>query len=203
MRFARRSSHGSLQHTAPSTSRTGSTPRSRAIRPLYTPEERARRDRSPWTAVQGVLAALQFLVFAVSLVLVLRTLVTGEGLAIASASVVVKTLTLYAIMITGALWERDVYGQYLFAEPFFWEDVVSMGVIALHTAYLAAWWTDALAPRPLMLLALAAYATYAINAAQFVAKFRRARADRKYESPTNSDGAATLAVGALQGEGAR
>lgn len=203
MRNARRSSHGSLQPTAPSTSRTGPTARSRAIRPLYTSEERARRDRSPWTAVQGVLAALQFLVFIASLVLVVRTLATGEGLAIASASVVVKTLTLYAIMITGALWERDVYGQYLFAEPFFWEDVVSMGVIALHTAYLAAWWTEGLAPRPLLLLALAAYAVYAINAAQFVAKFRRARADRKYEGPTNSEAGSVLQIGSLGHEGAR
>ena len=78
-----------------------------------------------------------------------------------------------------------------------------MGVIALHTAYLAAWWTDALAPRPLMLLALAAYATYAINAAQFVAKFRRARADRKYETPTISDSPKALRIGSLRGEGAR
>jgi 3-vinyl bacteriochlorophyllide hydratase len=203
MRVARRSSHGSPQHTAPSTSRTGSTARSRAIRPLYTPEERVRRDRSPWTAVQGALAALQFLVFAVSLVLVLRTLATGEGLAVASASVVVKTLTLYAIMVTGALWERDVYGQYLFAEPFFWEDVVSMGVIALHTAYLAAWWTGALATRPLLLLALAAYAVYAVNAIQFVAKFRRARADRKYGAPTNSASPGALQIGTASVEGAR
>jgi 3-vinyl bacteriochlorophyllide hydratase len=88
-------------------------------------------------------------------------------------------VTLYAIMVTGALWEHDVYGQYLFAEPFFWEDVVSMGVIALHTAYLVALASGALAPRPLLWLALAAYAAYAVNAGQFVAKFRRARLDRR------------------------
>ncbi|MDF1501850.1 2-vinyl bacteriochlorophyllide hydratase [Roseisolibacter sp. H3M3-2] len=148
-------------------------------RPLYTPEERRRRDASPWTKVQGILAALQFLVFLASLALVVRALASGEGLALANASVVAKTLTLYAIMVTGALWERDVYGQYLFAGPFFWEDVVSMGVIALHTAYLAALASGALASRPLLWLALAAYAAYAVNAAQFVAKFRRARLDRK------------------------
>ena len=187
MRFARRSSHGPLLPSAPIPCRTGGLPRSRPNRPLYTPEERARRDRSPWTAVQGVLAALQFVVFLASLALVLRTLVTGTGLALASASVVAKTVTLYTIMVTGALWERDVYGQYLFAEPFFWEDVVSMGVIALHTAYLAAWWTDALAPRPLLLRALAASAAYAIHAFQFVAKFRRARTDRKRsEAPSSA-----------------
>ncbi len=70
--------------------------------------------------------------------LVLRYLPTGEGLAAANASVVVKTLVLYTIMVTGSIWEKEVFGQYLFARPFFWEDVVSMVVLALHTAYLVA-----------------------------------------------------------------
>jgi 3-vinyl bacteriochlorophyllide hydratase len=144
---------------------------------LYTPEQRRLRDNSVWTPVQGVLAAAQFVAFAVSLLLVLRFLMTDQGLAAATASVVVKTAFLYAIMITGALWERDVYGRYLFAPAFFWEDVVSMGVIALHTAYVAAWLFDLGAPRDQMLLALAAYAAYVVNAAQFLLKFRRARRD--------------------------
>lgn len=143
---------------------------------LYTPEERARRDASPWTRVQGVLAAVQFLVFLVSLALVLRCLLTGDGARAANISVVIKTLTLYTIMVTGAIWERDVFGQYLFARPFFWEDVVSMGVIALHTAYVALLWKGA-ATHTLMVVALVAYATYAINAGQFVWKLRRARLD--------------------------
>ena len=141
---------------------------------LYTPEERLRRDATPWTLVQGLLAPVQFLVMAVSVVLVLRYLSTGQGLAAANLSVVVKTLVLYTIMVTGAIWEKVVFGQYLFADAFFWEDVVSMGVIALHTAYLAGlvlhW-----APRSLMVLALVAYGTYAVNAIQFVLKLRAAR----------------------------
>jgi 3-vinyl bacteriochlorophyllide hydratase len=160
----------------------------RAPRPLYTPEERLRRDRSPWTIVQGVLAALQFLVFVWSCALVVRTLLTGEGLVLANGSVVIKTFTLYTIMVTGAIWEKDVYGQYLFAPAFFWEDVVSMGVIALHTAYLVALFGELLPTRELLLLALAAYATYAVNAAQFILKLRRARLDprpgaRRIERP--------------------
>jgi 3-vinyl bacteriochlorophyllide hydratase len=143
--------------------------------PLYSAAERQRRDRSPWTLVQGVLAPLQFLAFAVSLCLVLRYLYEGEGLAAASASVLVKTALLYAIMITGSLWEHDVYGKYLFAKPFFWEDVVSMLVIALHSAYVAALLCGWLSARALMLLALAAYASYALNATQFLLKFRAAR----------------------------
>ena len=142
---------------------------------LYTAEERARRDASGWTVVQGVLAPVQFLVFLVSLGLVLRYLATGEGLNWAMASIVVKTLTLYLIMVTGCIWEKVVFGRYLFAPVFFWEDVFSMLVLALHTAYLVAWFSAALAPRSLMYLALAAYAAYLINATQFILKLRAAR----------------------------
>ncbi len=144
---------------------------------LYSVEERSRRDASPWTLVQGVLAPLQFLVFIVSLALVGRFMLTGEGLFAASVSVVIKTLVLYAIMVTGSVWEHAVFGKWLFAPAFFWEDVVSMGVLALHTAYLVCAFADLLAPRDLMLLALAAYASYVVNAAQFIWKLRMARRD--------------------------
>ncbi|NEX18912.1 2-vinyl bacteriochlorophyllide hydratase [Thiorhodococcus mannitoliphagus] len=143
--------------------------------PLYTPEERQRRDESPWTLVQGVLAPLQFVVFLVSLYFVLRYLATGEGAFAATISVVVKTIVLYTIMITGAIWEKVVFGRYLFAPAFFWEDVFSMLVLALHTAYLAALFTGFVDTRGQMLIALAAYATYVINAGQFLIKLRMAR----------------------------
>lgn len=145
---------------------------------LYTAEQRRRRDESPWTLVQGILAAAQFLVFLVSLGLVLYWLATGSGFLAASISIVVKTLVLYAIMITGAIWEKDVFGQYLFAPAFFWEDVVSMLVIALHTAYLVMLFAGYGTPGQQIAVALAAYATYAVNAAQFLWKFRLARKSR-------------------------
>ncbi len=143
--------------------------------PLYTPEQRILRDNTKWTLVQGILAPLQFLVFAISLWLVLRYLNTGEGLMSATISVVCKTLLLYTIMITGCIWEKVVFGVWLFAPSFFWEDVFSMLVLALHTAYLVALFTGALDANGQMLLALAAYATYVINAGQFILKLRAAR----------------------------
>jgi 3-vinyl bacteriochlorophyllide hydratase len=155
------------------TSRTG----------LYTAEERARRDRSVWTLVQGVLAPLQFLVFLVSLGLVLRYLATGEGFFAATISIIIKTLTLYVIMITGSIWEREVFGRYLFAPAFFWEDVVSMLVLALHTAHLVALFTGALSEREQMQLALAAYASYVVNAGQFLLKLRSARIEAALTLP--------------------
>ena len=93
---------------------------------LYTSEQRSRRDASAWTMVQGILAPLQFLVFLISLGLVLRYLFTGAGLEAATISVIIKTVVLYTIMVTGAIWEKVVFGKYLFADAFFWEDVVSM-----------------------------------------------------------------------------
>jgi 3-vinyl bacteriochlorophyllide hydratase len=147
-------------------------------RPIYTEEERRRRDATRWTLVQGVLAPVQFLAFFVSVSLILRYLATGEGLELATASVVIKTALLYAIMITGSIWEQRVFGKYLFAPSFFWEDVVSILVLALHTAYLVALSEGWLDPHRLMLLALAAYASYVINATQFLMKLRASRLDR-------------------------
>ena len=112
----------------------------KARRPLYTPEERLRRDSTYWTFVQGLLAPIQFFIFLGSLYFVLR---------------------------------------YLFAPSFYWEDVFSMLVLALHTAYLYALYTQTLQGVELMYLALAAYATYVVNAGQFILKLRAARLDQE------------------------
>jgi 3-vinyl bacteriochlorophyllide hydratase len=142
---------------------------------LYTPEQRKKRDASRWTLVQGILAPLQFVICLISAALVLRFLITGEGYIAATVSVLAKTLALYAIMVTGAIWEKEVFGQYLLAPAFFWEDVVSFGVIALHTLYLVALVMGFMTPDHLMILALVAYAAYVVNAVQFIWKLRMAR----------------------------
>lgn len=153
----------------------GQTPHNTMAQPLYTAEQRQRRDATHWTLVQGVLAPLQFVVFLVSVGLIIRFMATGEGLFAANLSIIIKTLVLYTIMITGAIWEKVVFGQYLFARAFFWEDVFSMLVLALHTAYLIAVFGGLLSAGALMWLALAAYGAYVINAAQFIWKLRMAR----------------------------
>ncbi|MBP0614879.1 2-vinyl bacteriochlorophyllide hydratase [Jiella mangrovi] len=142
---------------------------------LYTPAERERRDATVWTLVQGVLAPFQFLVCLVSLVLVLRYLATGAGYEAAALSVVAKTATLYAIMVTGSIWEKVVFGRWLFAPAFFWEDVVSMGVIALHTAYVAMLFAGIGTAAEQFAVALAGYLAYFLNAGQFILKLRAAR----------------------------
>ena len=148
---------------------------SHTIVSLYTPEQRIRRDSTVWTLVQGILAPVQFLVFLVSVALVLRYLLTGQGATAATASIVIKTFTLYTIMVTGAIWEKVVFGKWLFVPAFFWEDVFSMLVLALHTTYLVALIGGYGTEHARMVLALAAYATYVINAGQFILKLRAAR----------------------------
>ncbi len=112
-----------------------------------------------------------------SLVLVLRVPSwTGAGMRRGDHfRILTMTVFLLTIMVTGAIWEKVVFGQYLFAPAFFWEDVFSFLVIALHLAYVWALWTSALSPTEEMLLALAAYAAYVINAGQFLWKLRVAR----------------------------
>ncbi len=167
---------------------------------LYTAEERKRRDESVWTLVQGVLAPLQFLVFLVSLVLVIRTLNTGEGAFAADVSIVVKTFFLYTIMVTGAIWEKVVFGKYLFADAFFWEDVFSMLVIALHTLYMVMLLGDYGTLEQRLIVALAGYGAYVINAGQFIWKLRMARLQAEKEAELagagQAQGAQDMAVAA-------
>jgi 3-vinyl bacteriochlorophyllide hydratase len=144
-------------------------------KPLYTPAQRKRRDATVWTTVQGILAPVQFVIFLVSVVLVVRYLATGEGYLAATVSILMKTAVLYIIMVTGAIWEKVVFGQYLFAPGFFYEDAVSFIVIALHTFYLYGLLTGSIAPQTLMFITLAAYITYIVNAGQFLWKLRVAR----------------------------
>jgi 3-vinyl bacteriochlorophyllide hydratase len=142
---------------------------------LYTVAQRTRRDNTIWTLVQGILAPLQFVVFLVSLGLVMRYMLTGDGYGVATVSIIAKTGLLYLIMVTGAIWEKVVFGQWLFAPAFFWEDVFSFVVIALHTLYLYGLLTGSISPDALIVIVLAAYATYVVNAGQFLWKLRAAR----------------------------
>ena len=142
---------------------------------LYTPSQRIIRDRTVWTKVQAILAPLQFIVCIISLVLVLRYLFTDEGYYIATVSIVVKSFLLFLIMVTGAIWEKVVFGQFLFAEAFFWEDVVSFFVIFFHGLYLYVLLSGDFLPTSQMSVALFAYFLYFINAFQFLRKLRLAR----------------------------
>ena len=146
---------------------------------LYTPDQKLRRDNSVWTKVQAILAPLQFFVCFVSIVCVINYLYTGNGYFIATLWILFKTAILYLIMITGAIWEKEVFGQYLLAPSFFCEDIVSFFLIAFHKSYLLSLILSLMDAEKLMWLALIAYFAYFINAAQFLIKFRLGRNNKK------------------------
>ena len=141
---------------------------------LYTQEEKIKRDKTGWTLVQGILAPIQFIFFLISLALVINYFLTGEYAVLALFSVVVKTFFLFLIMLTGCLWEKAVFDCYLFAKPFYWEDVVSIFVMILHSIYLLSLLTTSFTTSEKLFIALVAYLAYVINATQFLLKFRAA-----------------------------
>lgn len=132
----------------------------------YTPEQLERRNRSLWTPVQAVAAAIQFAVFLISLILVVRYFITGRGYEVTTVFGVAKVLLLYFMTVTGMAWEDEVFGQMFLAKAFFWEDVGNLISLAGNTLYLATLLLGL--PKDLQMLALCvALATYVINFAQF------------------------------------
>jgi 3-vinyl bacteriochlorophyllide hydratase len=144
----------------------------------YTAEQIQRRRESKWTMVQIVGAPIQFVIFLISAGFVVYSLVSGgEAFELTNATIIIKILTLYIMFVTGALWEKDVFGHYLFAPEFFWEDVVSSILLLTHTAYLVAFWAGA-SKTTLLVVVIIAYLNYLFNAAQYVYKFMKNRERR-------------------------
>lgn len=142
----------------------------------YTPEQLARRDSSIWTRVQAILAPTQFIAFLISFGLVVRYLSTGQGYEAANLSVLIKIALLWAITITGMIWEKEIFGHYFMAREFFWEDLGNLVAIITHNLYFVAralGWSD----NAVMTLMLLAYCTYLVNCAQFV--YRGVQAGRQ------------------------
>ena len=137
--------------------------------PRYTPEQLEKRNTSVWTKVQGILAPIQFVVFIAGLVVTLMYK-SGTGIdnfAWVTIFVILKTLVFLLIFITGALFEKDVFDEYVFAPEFFWEDVGSTIAIVIHLSYFVLFYMG-LDENTLIWTALLAYLSYLINAAQFL-----------------------------------
>lgn len=147
----------------------------------YTPEQLAKREASIWTKVQMVLAPVQFIAFLVSFSLVVRYLLTGEGYLIANVSVLIKIALLWAITITGMIWEKEIFGHYFLAREFFWEDVGNAVAMVTHNVYFIAQWLHA-PERTVMVIMLLAYCTYLVNCAQFVRRGIAAGRQRRQNS---------------------
>jgi 3-vinyl bacteriochlorophyllide hydratase len=151
---------------------------------MYTQDQLRRREQSKWTRVQIILAPIQFVAFLVSFGLVIRYLVTGEGHMAATISIWIKIALIWALTITGMLWEYDMFDHYFLAKEFFWEDIGNLIAIITHNLYFVAQWFGA-DERTVMWVMVFAYVTYLFNAAQFIlrgvqsARFRRQVAQGK------------------------
>ena len=127
-----------------------------------------RRAASVWTRVHPVFALAQLFVFLVSVSLLAAYLLHAVPYAAVHVSVLVKIGLMIGAVVTGALWEHDVYGRWWFAQEFIIEDTMTANVFALHVAYLVvayAWPANGTAT--LSILGVA-YGVYALNVAQYV-----------------------------------
>ncbi|MCS6881625.1 MAG: 2-vinyl bacteriochlorophyllide hydratase [Chloroflexaceae bacterium] len=155
---------------------TRSPAESRAM--MYTPEQLRRREASRWTRVQIILAPIQFIVFIISFALVIRYLMTGEGYWITTISIWVKIALIWALTITGMLWEHDMFDHYFMAREFFWEDLGNLIAIITHNLYFVVQWLGA-DTQTVMWVMVFAYVTYLFNAGQFLARGIRSARQRR------------------------
>ncbi|NDJ84924.1 MAG: 2-vinyl bacteriochlorophyllide hydratase [Chloroflexi bacterium] len=143
----------------------------------YTQAQLTKRNSTKWTLVQAVLAPLQFLAFVISLAVIIRYLITGDGYAVANASVLIKIGLLWLITVTGMFWEKAVYDKWFLAPQFFWEDAFNAVAMFLHNLYFVAHflgWSE----QSIMTLMLVAYISYLVNFAQFFIRGLQARQQR-------------------------
>ncbi len=145
---------------------------------MYTPEQLRRREASRWTRVQIILAPIQFVAFIISFALVIRYLVTGEGYWITTISIWIKIALIWALTITGMLWEHDMFDHYFMAREFFWEDLGNLIAIITHNLYFVAQWMGA-STQTVMWVMVFAYVTYLFNAGQFLARGIRSAQQRR------------------------
>jgi 3-vinyl bacteriochlorophyllide hydratase len=134
-----------------------------------------RRDASIWTRIHPVFAIGQLGVFLVSVVLL--ALYAGHLAPFAAVylSVLLKIVFMAGAIVTGSLWEHDVFGEWWFAEEFFVEDVMTVNVFLLHVAVVVTFFALPNELGTVAGLLVFAYVIYAINVAQYIAQHASSR----------------------------
>jgi len=137
--------------------------------PRYTPEQLARRNASPWTKSQAILAPIQFLIFLAGLTVtwLYKQEIWIDDFGWITFFVTLKTFMLFLIFVTGAFFEKEVFGAYAFAPEFFWEDFGSAIAMIVHISYFVLFF-QGLDENFLIWTALLAYLSYLVNATQFL-----------------------------------
>ncbi len=134
---------------------------------------RARRTASIWTFIHPVFALGQLLAFVVSVGLLFGYFAHAVPFHVVHISVLAKIALMIGAVITGALWERDVFGFYWFAPEFLFEDVMTLIVFILQMTYLAMVFTHPTSMGFIVAVLCVAYAVYLGNVAQYIHRTQR------------------------------
>jgi 3-vinyl bacteriochlorophyllide hydratase len=129
---------------------------------------RARRSSSVWTRVHPIFALGQLGAFFVSVLLLAGYFAGWVSYAAVFESVLVKIAFMIGAIVTGAFWERDVYGHYWFAPEFFFEDAMTVNVFLLHLGFLAVAYSQPNMPEKSLVMLGIAYLVYVANVAQYI-----------------------------------
>ncbi len=132
-----------------------------------------RRKASIWTRIHPFFAIGQLGVFFVSVTLLGFYFAGRVPFHVVHISVLIKVGLMVGAVITGALWERDVYGMWWFAKEFFVEDIITVVVFALHVVYLACVYTWPANLHFNLALLGVAYIAYITNAGQYIWRHRK------------------------------
>jgi 3-vinyl bacteriochlorophyllide hydratase len=129
---------------------------------------RARREASVWTRVHPIFALGQVGAFFVSVGFLIAYFAGWMNFAAVHESVLIKIALMIGAIVSGALWEHDVFGPYWFAPEFFFEDAMTVNVFLLHIGYLIMVYTQPGDPSKAIVMLCLAYAVYLANVVQYV-----------------------------------
>jgi 3-vinyl bacteriochlorophyllide hydratase len=138
-----------------------------------------RRSKSIWTIVHPIFAIGQLLAFFVSVGFLVAYFLGHVSFNLVQITVLAKIALMFGALITGALWEHDVYGYWWFAPEFLQEDVMTLFVFITQMAYLAAYYSRASSSSAYIILLLLAYAIYFINVAQYIHRTQMMKRDER------------------------
>jgi 3-vinyl bacteriochlorophyllide hydratase len=127
-----------------------------------------RRDASTWTRIHPIFAIGQLGIFLVSVALLVLYALHVVPFTAVYLSVLMKIFCMVGAIVTGSLWERDVFGPWWFADDFFIEDVMTVNVFLLHVGVVVTYFAQAPDLRAVLALLLFSYAVYALNVGQYI-----------------------------------
>ena len=131
-----------------------------------------RRKASVWTRIHPIFAIGQLGVFLVSVALLVLYYFHVTSFKSVFLSVLIKIAFMIGAVVTGSLWEHDVFGPWWFAHDFFVEDVMTLNVFLLHIAFLVTAFKWPSNTNAVLGMLLFAYGIYALNVAQYIVQHR-------------------------------